>query len=62
MTARNTFENEKSCSPREESSRLSKRKPYKTMRLVVYGDLRRLTNGGTMCNQETGLAGVNTHA
>jgi hypothetical protein len=60
MTVSYTSENGQSHST-EESSRVSKLKPYKKMRLTVYGDLRRLTNGGTMCNSETGSGGVNTH-
>lgn len=40
---------------------LDKRKPYKEPKLVVYGNLRKLTEGGTMCNLEDGVLGANTH-
>jgi hypothetical protein len=45
----------------EESTITSKKKPYSRPNLTRYGDLRLLTNGGTMCNFEDNSLGANTH-
>ena len=47
--------------PHDGMNRVPARKEYSTPRLTVYGDLRRLTAGGTRNRNEAGGSGASTH-